>query len=121
MTSLQLKFVGTSKDSKQSDLSRLHTRVIGILSTAYPDLSPKLSHLASYDCITVPGVTELSQDVLQDLQKHIRGLQFTFQEETLKLYIHRRQRSVCASCTVGVAYIVFGAALIATSAFVKTL
>ena len=80
-----------------------------------------MQHLASYDCITVQGVSELSQDVLQQLQKQVRGLDFVLQEETLKLYIHRRQRSVCASCTVAVLYIALGAGLVVASTIVQTL
>ena len=59
MTSLNLKFVPSKNDSSSSSLSRLHTQVIQTVQAAYPDLKPRLLHLADHDSVVVQGVTEL--------------------------------------------------------------
>ena len=115
MTSLELEFVPSSKNSSSAALSRLHTRVINTIQEAYPDLKPRLVHLADVDSVKVENVTQLDNKLLYKLHRLVRGLTFEFKEETLTLYIHRRQRSVCATCTCAVVYIVIGALFVLAS------
>ena len=120
MTSLNLKFVPSSKDSSSSSLSRLHSQVIQTVQAAYPDLKPRLVHLADSDSIVVQGVTELNNELLYRLHRKVRGLTFELKEECLRLYIHRRQRSVRATCVCALLYIGFGATLLAGSVVLRS-
>ena len=87
MTSLDLKFVPSSKNSSLAALSRLHSRVIAAIQETYPDLKPRLVHLADIDSIVIEGVTTLDNKLLYKLHKLVRGLTFDFKEETLKMTI----------------------------------
>lgn len=120
MTSLNLKFVPSKNDSSSSSLSRLHTQVIQTVQAAYPDLKPRLLHLADHDSVVVPGVTELDNTLLYKLHRQVRGLTFELKEECLRLYIHRRQRSVCATCACALLYIGIGATLLAGSVVLRS-
>lgn len=120
MTSLNLRVVPSSKDSSSSALSRLHTQVINTVQSAYPDLKVKLVHLADQDSIVIEGVTELNNQLLYKLHKKVRGLTFELKEECLKLYIHKRQRSVCATFACGLFYIGIGAVFLAGSIVLRS-
>ena len=76
--------------------------------------------MADHDSIVVSGVTEIDNTLLYKLHKTVRGLSFELKEECLRLYIHRRQRSVCATCACAALYICVGAVLLAGSIVLRS-
>ena len=120
MTSLNLRVVPSNKDSSSSALSRLHSQVIQTVQDTYPDLKVRLVHLADQDSVVIEGVTQLNNQLLYKLHKKVRGLTFELKEECLKLYIHKRQRSVCASCACALLYIGIGAVFLTGSVVLRS-
>jgi hypothetical protein len=109
MTDLQLTYPHSSYESSTQTLAQKHCRLVSTLKSKFPGATPRIEHLASVDAVHVSGVSALHPSTLAQLRT-FGIIDYQLQDDTLSLYITRKQRSVCAAATVALLYICLGAA-----------
>ena len=108
MTDLCVSYPTSKYESSAGALTKNYCALVSVIKQLFPGSTPQVHHLATTDAVVVSGVSALSPDKINKLRR-FSVIDFELKDDTLSLYISRRQRSVCASLCVGVLYIVIGA------------